>query len=214
MKRESIYSIGLPAEKAHMPFIDFVMKYARKGDIILDLGGGAGAYSAELNKRGNRCVNVDLNRDYIKSSLSSGNESCVMNAAHLAFKDKSFDIVILFESLEHISDYEKVLMEAKRVAKRYILITVPNCTGFKKLKTSGLTYDHFLATDHLNFFTKIELEQILKKHFERVTVLEVQPIQFELMVPSHLYQSSVYILKKLKIIKPDIYYRLYSIVEV
>ena len=48
-----------------------------------------------------------------------------MDANKLEFSDKSFDIAILGEILEHVTSPVMVLKEANRVAKR-ILITVPN----------------------------------------------------------------------------------------
>lgn len=47
------------------------------------------------------------------------------DAHNLPFKDKSFDIALLCEILEHVEDPVQVLREAKRVASR-ILITVPD----------------------------------------------------------------------------------------
>ena len=75
MNRQEIYAIGFPAKNAYMPFIDFVLDYATHDDKILDLGGGEGAYSAELIKRGFNCINVDLNREYILCSRARGVDS-------------------------------------------------------------------------------------------------------------------------------------------
>jgi len=48
------------------------------------------------------------------------------DAHNLPFKDKSFDIALLCEVLEHVRDPVQVLKEAKRVTKEKILITVPD----------------------------------------------------------------------------------------
>jgi ubiquinone/menaquinone biosynthesis C-methylase UbiE len=44
----------------------------------------------------------------------------------LGFKDKSFDIVLCQEVLEHVPDPVKAISELKRVAKNQLIITVPN----------------------------------------------------------------------------------------
>ena len=213
MNRQDIYAIGFPAKTAYIPFIDFVSEYATHDDKILDLGGGEGAYSAELIRRGFNCINVDLNREYIRVSRARGVESLVSSATSLALKNCSFDVVLMFEALEHIEDFERALCEAKRIARKYILITVPNCGGYERLKSLHLTYDHFLATDHVNFFTKSDLEQVLSNYFPNIEVQEEEPLW-----PSHLLPPYIPFpirkLIELGIIRPYVYYRLYAVVEV
>ena len=213
MNRQEIYAIGFPAKNAYMPFIDFALDYATHGDKILDVGGGEGAYSAELIKRGFNCVNVDLNREYIRSSRARGVDSLISSATSMALKDRSFDVVLMFETLEHIVDFERALYEAKRVARKHILITVPNCGGYERLKRINLTYDHFLATDHVNFFTKGSLEQVLSNYFSNIEVREVGPIWPSLMLPPCI-RSPFRKLIEFGIIRPYAYYRLYAVVEI
>lgn len=77
MRREEIYTIGYPANEAYPPLIDFTMEYANKGDKILDVGGGEGAYSAALNEQGFSTVCIDINKSYIKKAKKRGVESRV-----------------------------------------------------------------------------------------------------------------------------------------
>ena len=223
MRRDEIYTIGYPAEEAYGPFIKLVSEYATPGNDILDLGGGEGAYSEELNRKGFKCINVDSNKKYLSKSRTSGVESCAMDATSLGFKDKSFDIVLLFEVLEHIPDCHKVLEEAKRAARKHILISVPNCGGYLTLKNRRLTYDHFLATDHVNFFNKEDLENLLSRHFERFRVKEAEPmvaLADPTSIASPWLRRSLGVLTRLGLARPKIrfelgvYYRLYGIVEV
>jgi len=159
MKREEVYAIGYPAKNAYMPFIDFVLDYAIPNDTIPNLGEGEGAYSAKLLKRVFDCINVAINQKYAKRSKELGVNSIISSATFLAIKDMSFGVVLMVETLEHIVDFESALSEAKGVARKFefVLITVPNCGVFEQLKRLHLMYDHFLATDRVNFFTKGDL---------------------------------------------------------
>jgi ubiquinone/menaquinone biosynthesis C-methylase UbiE len=44
----------------------------------------------------------------------------------IPFKDRSFDLVICNEVLEHVDDPGKALSELERVTKKYCLISVPH----------------------------------------------------------------------------------------
>ncbi len=213
MLKEEIYAIGYPAREAYPPFIEFVMKYANKDDKILDVGGGEGAYSAELNKQGFSSTCVDICNEYIIRSNNRGVNSYVMDATSLSFPDKSFDIILLLEALEHIRDVDAVLKQAKRVGKKYILITVPNCSGFEDLKRFHLTYDHFLATDHVNFFTRKDLENLLSNHFKNFIVEENEPIKLGAVGLPWFLRKPILLLHRLKFIKINIYYRLFAIID-
>ena len=198
-------------------------EHADPGNEILDLGGGKGAYSSELKRRGFKCVNVDINNGYLSKSRAKGVDSCAMDARFLGFKDKSFDIVLLFEVMEHIPHCDTVLEEAYRVARKHILITVPNCNDYGKLKEQRLAFDHFLRTDHVNFFAKEDLETLLSKHFNNFRVKEGEPIVFKAdptLIVSRWLRRPICILMRQNLARPAIRfglgvnYRLYGIVDV
>lgn len=212
MNRKDIFTKGYPAKVAYEPFIKFVLKYAKNNDKILDVGGGEGAYSYELKKHGFNSVCVDIDDEYIKRAKEKGVESYIMDGSNLDFPDNSFNIILLFEVLEHVKNFDSILKEAKRVANNYILITVPNCGDFEKLKPY-LTYDHFLAVDHNNFFTKNDLEDVLSRHFKKFKVQEKEPIIRTIGLPIWV----TYVAKglvKLNLVKTEVHYRLCAVIEV
>ncbi len=189
--------------------INFCRQYA--GKRILDFGCATGGYCLELKRLGFECVGVDVNEEYIKLARQKGVEAHLIKD-RLPFDDNSFDTVIMFELLEHVQDPEGILKEAKRVAKKNILITVPNCEGFEKLGSYGLAYNHFLDLDHINFFTKKDLENLLSKHFEKFKVEEKEPIALGAIRLPWWLRKPVSLLYKLRFIKTNIYYRLYTVI--
>ena len=44
----------------------------------------------------------------------------------LDLEDNSFDIVVVNQILEHLTDVEEIISECKRVSKKYILVGLPN----------------------------------------------------------------------------------------
>ena len=65
-----------------------------------------------------------------------------------------------------------MLREARRVARSRVLITVPNNGAMPLLRRAALVFDHMLDTDHVNFFTKAELERGLGRVFDDYEVTE------------------------------------------
>jgi ubiquinone/menaquinone biosynthesis C-methylase UbiE len=190
--------------------IDFSVRHT--GKKILDIGCATGEYCRKLTMLGFKCVGIDINPLYIAKQKGKGIEMQVMDATSLKFSDNSFDTALLFEVLEHANNPDAILKEAKRVSSKNVLITVPNCSDFFKLKKMGLTYGHMLEKDHINFFTKEDLENLLSKYFKKFKVEEKEPINL-VFLPWRL-RVPISFLHKLKIIKPITYFRLYAVAEV
>jgi ubiquinone/menaquinone biosynthesis C-methylase UbiE len=192
--------------------IDFAVLHA--GDTILDAGCATGDYLEKLSTLGYHCAGVDINSEYVDIAKQKGLDAQVMDAKHLEFPDKSFDTIILFEVLEHLADPEDVLKEAHRVARKNVLLTVPNCTQFSRLRKVGLTYDHMLEKDHVNFFTKSDLEGILSQQFPYYHVQEDEPIFLGNAGLPRPVRYPLSFLYKLGLISSDIYFRLYAVARV
>ncbi len=197
------------------PLSERVLRFAmlNSGKKILDVGCAVGEYSFRLNQAGYECVGVDINRHYARRAAQRGVEVCVMDAANLGFNDKSFDAVLLIEVLEHVDDPATILDEAKRVSRDTVVITVPNCTNFQRLKDVGLTYEHMLERDHRNFFTKEDLEEMLAAHFKKSTVVEAEPIDLSGFVAPRLLRYQMMALNRLGV-GEKLYFRLNAVAEV
>lgn len=199
------------ASVASEKLINFCQQYA--GESILDLGCATGDYCLELGRLGFKCVGVDVNEEYIRIAKEKGVNAYVVKE-QLPFEDKSFDTVIIFEVLEHVQSPGRLLGEAKRVAKKNILITVPNCGDIEALRDYGLTYEHFLETDHMNFFTKRNLEDLLREYFRKFEVEEEEPIFLGAVGLPLWLKYPVYLGYKSGLIKSSFYSRLYAWAEI
>ncbi len=74
-------------------------------------------------------VGIDIFKSYLDEAKGKGvyQELILGDVRHLPLKDKSFDVVICMEVLEHLEkvDGEKLLGELERVAKRQVLLSTP-----------------------------------------------------------------------------------------
>jgi SAM-dependent methyltransferase len=90
---------------------------------VIDVGCGDGAITDAL-ARTRRVVGVDSSRAAL---AHVGTESVLADAANLPFEDRSFDLALSSQMLEHLDDatYAAALAELRRVARGHVLISVP-----------------------------------------------------------------------------------------
>lgn len=137
--------------RKHYDLFDDIVKLIPKNSKVVDLGCGTGTL---LNKIKNEVKNVDatgVDFSYIALNMLRDDihkVKCVL--PETKFKNKSFDVAIATELLEHLDDDEKMIEEMRRIAKK-VIVTVPN---------------NFLPPEvepeHLRTYTKESLNKILK----------------------------------------------------
>lgn len=95
---------------------------------LLDVGAGHGIFLEQLREgRGIAGVGIEITDAKIDYARKNGIDIRKGDAAALSFSDKSFDAVVTTEVIEHLpfGVYESALAEFVRVARKYILISVP-----------------------------------------------------------------------------------------
>ena len=97
--------------------------------MLLDIGCGTGQLMEELKKFGT-VYGVDISRDalsFCKKRGLTNLSQATLGKTKLPFKDKTFDAVFCLDVLEHIDEWEKSLLELKRVLKPqgFLIVTVP-----------------------------------------------------------------------------------------
>jgi SAM-dependent methyltransferase len=211
--REDVYQPGLPARvgEHYRAFTRFAAEHA--GRQILDLGCGYGAYSLALQSDGRWCVGSDINLEYLKSAASAGLPVVAAEGA-LPFPDKSFDTVLLFEVIEHVPQIRDVLKEAFRVARKNVLVTVPNAEDLELLKGNDVTYAHILSSDHVHFFDPEGLRELLTTYGSEIQVERGDPIYpFWFLSRSGGYYA-LRVLYRAGLVKPRFFTRLYAVASV
>lgn len=135
---------------------------------ILDAGCGDGRLSQAIRKD-NRCFLVGFDLSMVALRQYPG-PRCCGSASQLPFVNRSFDLVVTTEVLEHLPEpvYEQALDEIARVADKYILITVPNQENLNEnLAACASCGCRFHVWGHLHSYTIKALEGLLA-HFQLV----------------------------------------------
>jgi SAM-dependent methyltransferase len=126
---------------------------------ILDAGCGKGQPMKFINRHhGYFAVGLDIYEPYLKQCdrQKIHDEYVRGNITALPFKDRSFDVVLCLEVLEHLErrDGEKLLKELERVARKQVILSTP--AG----KYQQKTYDGNLYQEHKHIWSLDEMKQL------------------------------------------------------
>jgi SAM-dependent methyltransferase len=195
-----------PMDQVDAALVDFVQEHA--GRSVLDLGCGVGGYSRALADRGLEVGALDVLPEYVERARSIGVDADVYDGERVPLADGSVDTVILLEVLEHLDAPGRLLREARRVARRNVLVTTPNCT--QDFGEVPVEFSHMLDVDHRQFFTESSLRELLDDVFGSCVVEQVAPIDRHLagqVLPSPLRQLHRW-LDSAGLVKPRFFFRL------
>lgn len=95
--------------------------------IFLDGAVGLGVLSEKLKKKGYKPIGIDLNFGAVFHSKKKGIRTILGSIENLPFKDETFPLIISSETLEHLENYKKGILEFYRIIKKegILIVSVP-----------------------------------------------------------------------------------------
>jgi SAM-dependent methyltransferase len=135
------------------------------GKVVLDAACGSGYGSAELGHVATRVVGVDVDEstiEYARSRYGGANvEFEVMDVSRLRFDDDSFDVVVSFETVEHVQDREAFLHQVTRVLR-------PSGTFLVSTPSVEHTTERPENPYHHVEYARDDFARLLSAHFESI----------------------------------------------
>ena len=139
---------------------------------ILDVGCGEGVLTEQWADKlgGGRIVGIDLDDPKLKAEWEKRQranlEYRVEDATHLSFADNEFDLASAIEVLEHVPDPERTVAEMARVAKSWLLVSVPREPLWRGLNMARGAYlkDFGNTPGHINHWSKRSFVSMLSRH--------------------------------------------------
>lgn len=138
---------------------------------ILDCGCGIGICCKILKENGyKKIIGIDID----KNKLDFAKQFCNvkrMNCENLNFPNKSFDVIIALNIIEHLRNPQKFLYEVKRILRTrgLLIISTPNTSLLRKLlgKTD-------LCPEHLHYWSYRKFIRLIKNNGFKV--IDIKPI--------------------------------------
>src|SRR2546422_2068628 len=137
---------------------------------VLEIGCNTGYGTKLISNVCSKIVGVDLSASALKVAAErySGEniEYLLIDGLTLPFADAQFDLIISFQVIEHISNYDTYLSELRRVLSPsgMVIFTTPNARV--RLDPGMKPWNEF----HVREFSADELGQLLRDWFPRVEI--------------------------------------------
>ena len=158
---------GLQLGIARYTFAGQYVKDKKVLEIACENGYGA---SYLLSKGAQEVTGGDISEQAIQYAKehykADGLNFLRLDAQQLLFADESFDVIVAFEVIEHLEDYNKFLIECKRVLKRdgIFICSTPN-----RLVESGNRNRPWFP-GHTKEFLIEEFHNLIAAHFDNIAI--------------------------------------------
>ncbi|HIE10999.1 MAG TPA: class I SAM-dependent methyltransferase [Kiritimatiellae bacterium] len=158
---------------------------------LLDVGCGDGYFCHWIKGRTrmNEVTGVDISRARVEKARRRYRGLTFLEAGlpRLPFEDRQFDVVTCIEVLEHLADPISSLAELSRVARRFVVITVPDRQPIRWLLCPHCLKP-FPACGHVNSFDADSLTRMCTRAGLQVQAIRVYhvPAGFDAGIPMWL----------------------------
>lgn len=139
-----------------------------KGKKVLDIACGEGYGSSMIAQSARSVIGVDISHEAIEHAskiyASQNNlKFLCSNASSVDLPDASFDVVVSFETIEHLTEQQEMLAELRRVLRPdgILIMSSPN----RPVYSDAADYHNEFHVKELDFQ---ELDEILRSQFQTV----------------------------------------------
>lgn len=160
-----------PMISAFNYYIDLVNDLGLYNGKLLDIGAATGFFIAIAKKRGFDVTGIELSDFAARKGRENGLNVITGDLLDINFEPGSFDIVTMFDVLEHVPDPKKLIKEVSRILKPngLIIINTPDAESLWA-KILGKRWQLIMPPEHINYFSPQNLSNYLKNNGYEVKI--------------------------------------------
>lgn len=152
---------GLGADKEEKEILHWLINEFSDVTSMIEVGCGSGHFSRWFKSLGFQVIGIDISLNMILEAKKRNElDYLIGDAVNLPFASQSFDLVTFITTLEFLHEPEAAMKEAKRIAKKGMILGVINSTsglGKQYKRLGGPIWD--VAT----FYSPKELKQLVSR---------------------------------------------------
>jgi 2-polyprenyl-3-methyl-5-hydroxy-6-metoxy-1,4-benzoquinol methylase len=179
LNSKEIFDIYLPFQKIR---VDRIRHLLRRNMRVLDIGASSGHFLFTLKKHVGECAALELNQkdaEFMRRELGFTVYDTPIENADLP--TEYFDLITVFQTLEHIDDPISFLQAVRRHLKPngYLVVEVPNEDEALYTVYHSQSYSDFNHKEaHLFYYTGKTLRKVLGKAGFRGKIQSIQRVNF------------------------------------
>ena len=152
-------------------YLDIVSSLGIKGGKLLDVGSATGFFMNIAKNRGFQVYGVELSDFAAKMGRKKGLNIITGDLEGAHFPDGYFDVVTMYDVLEHIFLPKIILSEVRRILRPggLLVINTPDAESFVA-KMFGSKWHLIIPPEHINYFSADNLSVYLSQHGFRVKI--------------------------------------------
>lgn len=146
-------------------YLDIVSSLGIDKGKLLDIGAATGFFMKLAKGRGFEVAGVELSEYATKKAREKGLNVITGDLQSAGFENSEFDVVTMFDVIEHVPDPISFIIEAKRILRRngLLLINTPDAESLWA-KALGSKWQLIMPPEHIHYFSPKNLGEYLSKN--------------------------------------------------
>jgi len=152
-------------DSRHSAMLRFIARHRPAPGRLIEIGAGAGFFLKAAERAGWSVAGIEISTEGVEFATTRlGLEIRRESAEALSFPDASFDVVVMFDVIEHLLDLVAALARVKAVLRPggLLVVTTPNLHALSRLAL-GSEWAVLSPAEHLYNFTEASLGLLLRR---------------------------------------------------
>jgi len=146
-------------------YLDILSDLGIKNGDLLDIGAATGFFMNIAKQRGFNVSGVEFSNFAAEKGRKAGLNLITGDLLSQNFPDSSFDVVTMFDVIEHVPNPKEIISEVSRILKKggIVIINTPDAESLWA-KLLGKHWQLIMPPEHINYFSPKNLGNYLSRH--------------------------------------------------